>query len=149
MYFQLLIFQYNFYYSFLLYYCTVIECWIFFKYHQGVKQYGSRSGPTFCRAWSWSKLLAKVISRWRKSPLVGKEFNTKQFLDITFLLKPWLKSISFGSNFFHLAKCWLHQILSQGKPCISLIARKPDFVVCKKERRRPACTSAQSDPRLC
>ena len=33
---------------------------------------------------------------------VGKELNTKQ-LD-TFWLKPWLKFISFGSNFFHLAK---------------------------------------------
>ena len=31
-----------------------------------------------------------------------KELNTKQ-LD-TFWLKPWLTLISFGSNFFHLAK---------------------------------------------
>ena len=37
---------------------------IFFQeYHQSVKQFGSRSGPTFCRAWSGSKLFAKVISR--------------------------------------------------------------------------------------
>ena len=35
-----------------------------------------------------------------KSPLAGKEFNTEQVLDTTF----WLKSISFRSNFFHLAK---------------------------------------------
>ena len=34
--------------------------------------------------------------------IVGKELNTKQ-LD-TFWLKPWLKLISFGPNFFHLAK---------------------------------------------
>ena len=33
----------------------------------------------------------------------GKELNTKQHVD-TFWLKPWLKLISFGSNFFHLAK---------------------------------------------
>ena len=31
--------------------------------------------------------------------IAGKELNTKQFVD-TF----WLKLISFGSNFFHLAK---------------------------------------------
>ena len=37
-------------------------------------------------------------------PLAGKEFNTKQLVDTTFWLKPWLKLISFGSNFFHLAK---------------------------------------------
>ena len=29
-----------------------------------VKQFGSRSGQMFCRAWSGSKLFAKVISRW-------------------------------------------------------------------------------------
>ena len=36
----------------------------FQEYHQSVKQFGFRSGPTFCRAWSGSKLFAKVISRW-------------------------------------------------------------------------------------
>ena len=40
-----------------------------------------------------------------KVPASGqKELNTEQFLDTTFWLKPWLKSISFGSHFFHLAK---------------------------------------------
>ena len=33
----------------------------------------------------------------------GKELNKKQLVD-TFGQKPWLKLISFGSNFFHLAK---------------------------------------------
>ena len=33
------------------------------KYDQSVKQFGSRSGPTFCRTWSGFKLFAKVISR--------------------------------------------------------------------------------------
>ena len=31
---------------------------LFQKCHQSVKQFGSRSGPTFCRAWSWSKPFA-------------------------------------------------------------------------------------------
>ena len=35
--------------------------------------------------------------------IAGKELNTKQLVD-TFWLKPWLKLISFGSNFFHSAK---------------------------------------------
>ena len=35
--------------------------------------------------------------------ITGKELNTKQLVD-TFWLNPWLKLISFGSNFFHLAK---------------------------------------------
>ena len=37
----------------------------FQEYHQSVKQFGSGSGPTFCRAWSGSKLFAKFISRWQ------------------------------------------------------------------------------------
>ena len=49
-------------------------------------------------------LFAKVISRQQKSPLSGKELNTKQLADTAFWLKPWLKLISFVSNFFHLAK---------------------------------------------
>ena len=31
----------------------------------------------FCRAWSGSKLFAKVISRWQKSPLAGRELKKK------------------------------------------------------------------------
>ena len=72
---------------------------LFFQYHQDVEQFGSWPGPTFCQALSGSKLFAKVISRWHKSLLaVGKELNTEQVLDTTFWLKPWLKSISFGSS---------------------------------------------------
>ena len=67
----------------------------FFQYHQGVKQFGSRSG---------SKLFVMVINSQQKSPLAGKELNTKQLVDTTFWLKSWLKLISFVSNFFHLAK---------------------------------------------
>ena len=36
---------------------------LFKEYHQNFKQFGSRSGWTFCPAWSGSKLFAKVISR--------------------------------------------------------------------------------------
>ena len=36
--------------------------------------------------------------------IAGKELNTKQLVETTFWLKPWLKLISFGSNFFHLVK---------------------------------------------
>ena len=34
------------------------------EYHQNIKQFGFRSGLTFCGALSESKLFAKVISRW-------------------------------------------------------------------------------------
>ena len=58
----------------------------------------------FVRPDQCPKLFAKVIGRQPKVPLAGKELNTKQLVDTTFWLKPWLKLISFGSNFFHLAK---------------------------------------------
>ena len=45
--------------------------WIFKEHHHCVKQFGSRSGLTFLG----SKLIAKVISRWQKSPLAGKKLN--------------------------------------------------------------------------
>ena len=46
----LLIFKIHFFEKF------IQEC------HQRVKQFGSRSGLTFCQAWSGSKLFAKVLS---------------------------------------------------------------------------------------
>ena len=53
---------------------------ISFRNTISVKQFGYRSGPTtFCQAWSGSRLLAelsaKVISRWQKRPLAGKELR--------------------------------------------------------------------------
>ena len=48
--------------------------------------------------------LQRLSADYKKIPLAGKELNTKQLLDTTFWLKPWLKSILFDSNFFHLAK---------------------------------------------
>ena len=73
---------------------------------------------TVCR----SKLFAKVISRQQKLPLAGKDLNTKQLVDTTFWLDPWLKLILFGSYFFHLPKCWLQQILSQGKLVLKVLS---------------------------
>ena len=39
------------------------------------KQFGSWSGPTFCRSWSGSKLFTKVISRRQKWLLARKELS--------------------------------------------------------------------------
>ena len=41
---------------FTLCHILLFGCWIFFQYHHCVKQFGSRSGPTFCQAWPGSKL---------------------------------------------------------------------------------------------
>ena len=89
----------------LLLYILLFGCLIFSK-PLGCQTVGSRSGLTFCQAWSGSKLFAKIISRQQKSPVSGKRLETKQLFETTFWLKPWQKLhvISFGSNFFHLAK---------------------------------------------
>ena len=42
--------------------------------------------------------LQRLSADKQKLPLVGKELNTKQLVDTTFWLKPWLKLISFGLN---------------------------------------------------
>ena len=49
---QILDFQILHLYSFTLYYCAIFYTLDvgFFQYHLGVKQFGSRSGPTFCHA---------------------------------------------------------------------------------------------------
>ena len=47
----------------------------FQEHYQWVKRFGSKSGPTFCRSWSGSKLFAKVISRWQKSSLARNELS--------------------------------------------------------------------------
>ena len=44
----------------------------FQEHYRSVKQFRSRSGPTFCQSWSGSKLFVKVISRQQKLPLAPK-----------------------------------------------------------------------------
>ena len=51
--------------------------------------------------WIWVQTVCKGYQQTTK---VGKELNTKKLVDTTFWLKPSLKLISFGYNFFHLAK---------------------------------------------
>ena len=60
---------------------------IFQEYHQCVQQFGSRSGPTFSRAYSGSKLLSKVISRQQQLPQAEKELNISRH-ESCFLNKP-------------------------------------------------------------
>ena len=51
----------------------------FQKHYQSVKQFGSRSWPTFCRSWSGSKLFAKVISK-----------ASRERVNIFNLIRQWL-----------------------------------------------------------
>ena len=51
--------------------------------------------------WIWVQTVCKGYQQTTK---VGKELHTKKLVDTIFWLKPWLKLISFGYNFFFLAK---------------------------------------------
>ena len=106
-----------FHLSFLTLACCVIlnaffvVCWFFFKinlfeklfheYHQSVKQFGSRSGPTF--SWSGSKLFATVISRKQKWPLAGKELIF-EYLPCKSLLFIDIWSNSLNCNLLNIKK---------------------------------------------
>ena len=69
------IFKYCFYYSFTLYYCTSFYSSGFFQYQLDVRQFRSRSGPTF-----GSKIFAKVISRQQKLPQAAKSLKIQNNL---------------------------------------------------------------------
>ena len=48
---------------------------LFQENRQSVNQFGSRPGPTFCRAWSGPKRFAKVIRRRHYQALIASVFN--------------------------------------------------------------------------
>ena len=55
---------------------------VFQEHHQNVKRFGSKSGPTFCRSLSGSKLFAKVDSRQKQSPLTRKTHLCRMYFPI-------------------------------------------------------------------
>ena len=67
------------------------------QHYQSVKQFGSRSGPTFCWAWSGSKLFAKVISRQQKSQLLTRNELSELKLP-SIKLVPFCNKISFSKR---------------------------------------------------
>ena len=52
----------------------------------------------------WVQTVCKDYQQTKKVEPWQAELNTKQLVATTFWLKPWGKLISFGSNFFQLAK---------------------------------------------
>ena len=83
-------------------------CWIFSinsldpdQAHQGPNCLQGLSADNKMSGWIWVQTVCKGYQQTTK---VCKELNTKKLVDTTVWLKPWLKLISFGYNFFHLAK---------------------------------------------
>ena len=57
---------------------------VFFQeYYQSLKQFGSRSNLTCCKAWYETKLFEKIISKRQKSSLVGKKLNYTPFTNFS------------------------------------------------------------------
>ena len=82
---------------------------------QGVKRFGPKSGPTFCRSWSGSKLFAKVINRRQRSPLARKE------LCIRFAASSCCCSANFYLAFFIFRNLYQKQciefVINMLEPC--------------------------------
>ena len=86
-----------------------------FQNNQGVKQFGSRSGTMFCRPDLCPNYqqMTKVATSWQR-------FNSRTISWYYFLAKTLaLSQFSLAPSFSIWLKSWLHQILSQGKPCYS------------------------------
>ena len=91
----------------LLYYCfTLYHCAIFYSLDAGffntIQVSNSFLDPDLARHFVRPDLGPNFLQM-LSADIVGKELDTKQSVN-TLWLKPWLKLIPFGSNFFHLAK---------------------------------------------
>ena len=115
------IFKYCFYYSFTHYYCAIFilrmldffnTIWVsnsldpdqaqhFVEPDLGPNCLQGLSADTKMSGWLWVQTVCKGYQQTTKE---DKELNTQKLVDTTFWLKPWLKLISFGYDFFHLAK---------------------------------------------
>ena len=84
-----------YYYSFTLYYCAIF-------YSFNTIRVSNSLDPDQAKHFVGPDLGPNYLQR-LSGDIVGKELNTKRLVD-TFWLKPWLKLISLGSNYFHLAK---------------------------------------------
>ena len=74
-----------------------------FHYYQSVKQCGSRSGLTFCRAWSGSNLFARLSADAKVAASRQRRVKYRKTFDTTFWLKNlakvnfiWLQLFPFG-----------------------------------------------------
>ena len=54
--------------------------------------------------WIWVQIVCKGYQQATKVTASGQRVKYKKLVDTPFWLKPWLKLILFGYNFFHLAK---------------------------------------------
>ena len=98
---QLLIFQYCFYYSFTLYYCAIFNSLNAesFSIPSGCQTVWIQIRPDILSGLIWVQTVCKGYKQ-----MIKVTASRQRVRYSTFWLKPWLKSISFGSNFFYLAK---------------------------------------------
>ena len=92
------IFQYFFYYSFTL---IIVPNLTFWMLGFGCQTVWNQTRPDILLGLIWVQTVSKCYQQTTK---VAASEQREELLDTTFWLKPWLKSISFGSNLFDLAK---------------------------------------------
>ena len=92
-----------FLHTLLLCHILLFGCWIFFN---TIRESNSLD-PDQARHFTGPDLGPNCLQRLSTDNIIpssGQRVNRNQLVDTTFWLKPWLKILSFGSNFFHLAK---------------------------------------------
>ena len=97
----------------LLCHILLFGCWIL-PMPSGCQTVQIQIRPDILSGLIWVQTVCKGYQQptLENSPLADKELNTKQLVDTTF----WLKPCHLAPTFSIWLKCWLQQVLSQGKP---------------------------------
>ena len=122
-----------------------VICWLFSKFpfkkkifpehYRSVKWFGSRSGPTFCRSWSGSKLFAKVISRWQEAAKRKEQRHIKFETLITLIyqqiyLNKHCKPCILSFVFEETPRCVLWQTVKTQMKCSMMLHFIRVYTVC-------------------
>ena len=92
-----------FLHNLLMCHILLLGCWIF-SIPSECQTIWIQIRPDILSGLIWVQTVCKGYQQTTTVAPRGQRVKYKQLVDTTFWLKPWLKLISFGSNFFHLAK---------------------------------------------
>ena len=122
--------------------CFFFKINFFQEHHQSFKQFGSRSGPTFCGSQSGSKQLATVISKRHKSSLARKKADLllkpkKDFNRIIDKIRPLVKCVQKNNYLISQPKhmLWVLKKAQLAYNYTLVLAAEPGFILFQKHYR--------------
>ena len=112
------IFQYCFYYSFILYYCAIFNSLNagFFSISLGCQTVWIQIRPDILSGLVWVQTVCKGYQQMTKVAASWQKVIKNNFLILLSGLNLDLSHFHWAPTFSIWLKCWLQQILSQGKP---------------------------------